>query len=74
MCESSAYLLRDGREELVLESVQRLEVTGNGVRVVSLFGEEKTIRARVKTLGLVEHKIMLEPIGNSEKETGDGCS
>jgi predicted RNA-binding protein len=74
MCESNAYLVRDGREELVLESVQRLDVTGRGVCLVSLFGEEKTLRAAVKTLSLVEHRIVLEPIAGSEKETGDGCS
>jgi len=62
MCESSAYLLKEGREELVLESVQRLEATEAGVRIVGLFGEERTVRAKVKRLSLVEHKILLEPL------------
>jgi len=62
MCESTAYVLKDGNEELVLESVQLLGVNRSGVRIASIFGEEKTIQARVKTLSLVDHKILLEPI------------
>ncbi|MBW2283017.1 MAG: CooT family nickel-binding protein [Deltaproteobacteria bacterium] len=62
MCESTAYVLKDGKEKLVLESVQLLEVNPGGVRIASIFGEEKIIQARVKTLSLVDHKILLEPI------------
>jgi predicted RNA-binding protein len=60
MCESTAYLLKDGREELVLESVDILESKEDEVRLVDLFGEEKVIRARVKVLSLVDHKIIVE--------------
>jgi len=27
-----------------------------------MFGEQKTLKAKVKTLSLVEHKIIMEPI------------
>jgi predicted RNA-binding protein len=62
MCESSAYILKDGHEQLVLENVDSLENENDQVRMISLFGEEKTMRARVKTLSLVDHKIILEPV------------
>ena len=61
MCESTAYVLRDGKEELILESVDLLENKEGLVRLVSMFGEEKTIKAKVKVLSLVDHKIVLEP-------------
>ena len=61
MCESNAYILKDGNEELVLENVDFLENDKGQVRMIGLFGEEKTIIARVKTLSLVDHKIILEP-------------
>jgi predicted RNA-binding protein len=61
MCESTAYIIKDGREEPVLESVDLLEESGENVRLTNLFGEEKTLRAKVKTLSLVDHKIILEP-------------
>jgi predicted RNA-binding protein len=62
MCESNAYIMKDGREELVLESVDVLENQEGQVKLVSMFGEEEKIKARVKTLSLVDHKIILEPL------------
>ena len=62
MCESTAYLLRDGKEEEVLESVDLMEVEEGGIRLTSLFGEVKEFKARIKTLSLVDHKIILEPL------------
>jgi len=62
MCESNVYLSKDGSEELVLENVDFLENENGRIRMINLFGEEKTIRAKVKTLSLVDHKIILEPV------------
>ncbi|MCD4718057.1 MAG: CooT family nickel-binding protein [Desulfobacterales bacterium] len=62
MCESNVYILKDGREELVLEGVDVLESQEGQVKLVSMFGEEEKIKARVKTLSLVDHKIILEPV------------
>jgi len=62
MCESNAYILKDGREELVLEGVDVLENQEGQVKLVSMFGEEEKIKARVKMLSLVDHKIILEPV------------
>jgi predicted RNA-binding protein len=61
MCEASVYIERDGSEELVFESVEVLEEQGEEVRMVSIFGEEKRLRARVKRFALVNHRIVLEP-------------
>jgi predicted RNA-binding protein len=62
MCESTAYILKDGKEELVLESVDVLENQEGHVKLINMFGEEETIKAKVKTLSLVDHKIILEPL------------
>jgi len=62
MCESTAYILKDGKEELLLESVDILETMNNHVKLVSMFGEEEIVGAKVKTLSLVDHKIILEPL------------
>lgn len=62
MCEAAAYLLRDGQEELVLESVDELECEADGIKMVNIFGDRKKVRARIKALSLVDHKIILEPI------------
>ena len=60
MCEASAFILRDGQEELVLESVDILEQENGNIRLVNIFGEQKVLPARIKKLSLVEHKIILE--------------
>ena len=62
MCEAAAYLLKDGQEELVLESVDLLESKEDQIEMINIFGEQKQIRARIKLLSLVDHKIILEPI------------
>jgi predicted RNA-binding protein len=62
MCESTAYILKDGKEELLLESVDILETMNTHVKLVSMFGEEEIVEAKVKTLSLVDHKIILEPL------------
>ncbi len=62
MCESNVYILKNGREELVLEGVDVLENQEGQVKLVSMFGEEEKIKARVKNLSLVDHKIILEPV------------
>lgn len=62
MCESSAYIMKDGKEELVLESVDVLEDEGDSISMVNIFGEQKRLKARIRSLSLVDHKIILEAI------------
>ncbi len=39
-------------------------VTENGeINMVNIFGEQKRLRARIKSLSLVDHRIVLEPLG-----------
>jgi predicted RNA-binding protein len=61
MCESNAYLVKEGKEELLMESVDILEpVEKEGYRLVDIFGAQKTIKARIKGMNLVNHKILFE--------------
>ena len=62
MCEANAYLERDGREELVLESVDILEPENGKVFIRNIFGEQKVLNSRIKKISLVDHKIILEAI------------
>jgi predicted RNA-binding protein len=47
MCDINAYLLRHGTEESILENVERVEETGDGIRLQNIFGEEKILKARM---------------------------
>ncbi|MBW1764815.1 MAG: CooT family nickel-binding protein [Deltaproteobacteria bacterium] len=62
MCEASAYILKNGQEEMFLESIDRIESSHDRIKLVSIFGEEKRVKAKVKTISLIDHKILLEPI------------
>jgi len=59
MCEANAFLLKGDAEEKVLENVDELEVDGDTVRMVNIFGEQKSLRARVKRYNNSEGKILL---------------
>jgi len=61
MCEAPVYLMKNCREELVLENIDRLECWANQIYMVNIFGEEKRIAAKIKILSLIDHKIILEP-------------
>ncbi|MBF0552539.1 MAG: CooT family nickel-binding protein [Deltaproteobacteria bacterium] len=60
MCEANAYLIKNGREEKILESVDVVETEDGKLRLVSIFGEQKVMDAKIKRMSLVEHKIILE--------------
>ena len=59
MCEATAYILKNGQEELFLSEVDIIEPEGDGLRLVNIFGEQKIIRADIHRLNLVNHKIIL---------------
>ena len=60
MCESSAYLIQDGKEELILENVEELYTEGNTVKIVNLFGDQKSVDAEIKQISFVNNKIFLK--------------
>jgi len=60
MCEANAYIIENGKEQLFLESVDILRPEGDAVYMLSAFGEQKTVNARIKEVRLMDHKIILE--------------
>ncbi len=59
MCEANAYMDKDGREELILESVDLVEPQEDGgFLLVDIFGRQKTVKARLKRMNLVNHRIV----------------
>lgn len=62
MCESNAYILREGQEELIMESVGSL-IRGNGnITLKSIFGEKVSVDAELIEIDLIGHKITLKAI------------
>ena len=59
MCESNAFLADGDKERLVLEDVAFIRPEGEMLRLRNIFGEEKTLRAEIREINLLEHKIVL---------------
>ncbi len=63
MCQSNAFLLKDGMKELIMEDVSQVKPEKEGVLILTgLLGEEKRIKARIKELLLTDHQIIFEEI------------
>ena len=61
MCESNVYMdMGDGQEQLVMESVDRIVPDADGVYLENIFSEAKKVRARIKEMALVSHRVVLE--------------
>jgi len=62
MCEAHAYMVRDTIEEKILESVDLMELDGDDIHLVNIFGEQKTIRGKLTRYNNREGKIIIEPL------------
>ena len=60
MCEANAYLIKGEENQLVMEAVDTVEPEKDGIRLISIFGDHKFLKARIHSLFLVDHKIFLE--------------
>jgi predicted RNA-binding protein len=60
MCEAHAFLLNNNKEEMILENVDQVDVEGDEVKLVNIFGEQKIIKARIKSFSVAKNKIVLE--------------
>ncbi len=59
MCQTTAYVVEDDREVLLLQDVVSIRPENGSLRVVNLFGEEKTVPGRIKQIDLLAHKILI---------------
>lgn len=59
MCEASAYLVEEGKETLLMEAVDKVEPDEDGIRLISIFGEQKFIKGKIHSLSLVDHKVFI---------------
>jgi predicted RNA-binding protein len=60
MCEANAYLLEKDEETLLMEAVDKVEPDEDGIRLISIFGEQKFIKGHIHALSLVDHKVYIK--------------
>jgi len=60
MCETNAYIEKDGEEELYLENVDVLKPENGKIFMKNLFGEQKMFEGSIKEISLNRHRIILK--------------
>ena len=61
MCEANAYVAVNGREDLVMENLDRVEPQADGAfLLVDIFGNQKVLRGRLRRMNLVDHRVVFE--------------
>ena len=60
MCEANVYIVNKDVEELLLERVDKIIPQNGEIYLENIFGERKTVAARIKELHLVDHRVILE--------------
>jgi predicted RNA-binding protein len=63
MCIANAYLIRQGKAELIMENVESVQAVETNVWDLSgLLGEEKRIMARMNCLELLENRLFFKEL------------
>ena len=62
MCESNAYLQDGENEVMLMESVDSIEPYENGLKLMDIFGKQLFIKAKIKNMNLLNHRIILEKL------------
>jgi predicted RNA-binding protein len=60
MCEANAFLLKEGKEELILEAVDKIENEGDRIKIENIFGEQKVVIGKIRSMSLLNHRIVIE--------------
>ena len=60
MCESNAYVAKEGKEILILRDVDFIQPMGDQLLLRDILGEEKLLQNRIKFISFRDHKIILE--------------
>ena len=60
MCEANAYLRRGDEEDLFMENIDILRPEGENIYIRDIFGQQRVVKARIKEMNLVQHRIVLE--------------
>jgi len=61
VCESSAYLISEGREQKIMDyCIAIIPQVDGKILLADLLGDEKLIDGIIKEVNLLEHKIILQ--------------
>ena len=64
MCQATVYL----NDEKLMEDVTRIQLTPKGIRLSTFFESPKTVRATLREVDLLKHRVWLETLRDSDAE------
>jgi predicted RNA-binding protein len=70
MCLATAYIENNGQKEEVMQDVAWVEFEGETVGLMTLMGDKKLVKARIKKIDLMNGFITFE----GRKDAGSDCS
>jgi predicted RNA-binding protein len=62
MCDVNVFVRTNGVEEKVLENVDLIEETDAGMHLVNIFGEERTLRAKMVLYNNSEKRMIFQAL------------
>lgn len=62
MCDVNVFILNNEAEEKVLENVDVIEETADGMRLVNIFGEERILKAKMVLYNNSQKKMVFQPV------------
>jgi len=65
MCLSTVYLEKNGTPEIVMQDVSRMVAKDDGLLLTGMFGEEKFIHGRFKSMDFLDGESLI--IGQDRK-------
>ena len=63
MCEAKVFLEQENSRELLMDDVVSIKPTKDGLSLMDILGREKSVAAKIKEVQLLEHAVLLEPLG-----------
>ncbi len=67
MCLGKAYLEADNKRELVLDSIASIEIDDTKVKLSTIFGDQKELEARIKSIDFEGSRIILAKVHTGQK-------
>ncbi len=62
MCEAHAFVLKDGEETKLMENVDKVEMDGDVIKIINIFGEQRILKGKMRSYNNTDRKILLESI------------
>jgi predicted RNA-binding protein len=70
MCDVNVYYHKNGQEELLMESVEKVIPNDTKVVLENIYGQRVTVKGRIKEVSLFHQRIIIERLLSKEMNAG----